>query len=344
MDMLWNKVSHIKDKDFSATGVPSILKNYDMYSKNRLVCYYNKNFLHSFVHFKFDPIEDHVYDDIKILCEKSINGIYVNYVCLYSFTLNSKFLELQKKFNNFTFYYLPLITFEDVTRYIDLDFLPPIKNTYTRNYSCLMNRATQIRRTIFEHLSKNNLLDIGYVSYRNTIRAGYEDDPTNLIDKPFKNFIDERYPLQKECNISTDLWMYPQEDFIFDFGIESHDEEFVILTEKSLKGFLWGKIPVIFGCRNTMNYLEQLGYDIFRDIINYNYDIQKEKHIRIEMYLELLNYIVKIDIKKIPNLQNRLQYNRNVLINLAKRSLDSLSNINLNTEYILQNKVKFLGY
>ena len=153
MDILWNKVSHIKDKDFSATGVPSKLKNYNMYSENRLVCYYNKDFLHSFVHFRYDPIENHVYDDIKILCEKNINGIYVNYVCLYSFTLNSKLLDLQKKFNNFTFYYLPLITFEDVTRYLDLDLLPQIKNTYTRNYSCLMNRSTQTRRTVFEHLS-----------------------------------------------------------------------------------------------------------------------------------------------------------------------------------------------
>lgn len=345
MNQIWNKVGHIADADFNVTGVPAILKNYTMYSEKDLVCRYSKDFLHSFVHYRYDPIEEHVYYDIKKLCDENINGIYTNYVCLYSFTLNSKFLELQKEYDNFTFYHLPLITFEDVTRYLDLDLLPPIEHTYTRKYCCLMNRSFRIRRLVFEHLRKNNLLDKGFVSYRNTIRLHYEgESPQNLIEKPFINFIDKKYPLENGGVICTGIWLYPQQDFLFDFGIETHAIEYVCLTEKSTKSFLWGKIPIILGCRNSMHYLEELGFDIFRDIINFSYDMQKDIDMRLEMFLEQLDSIINIDIDKIYNLKQRLQSNRNLMCKLAKRSLQSLEDINLNTEYILQNKVKFLGY
>ena len=93
-----------------------------------------------------------------------------------------------------------------------------------------------------------------------------------------------------------------------------------------------------------MSYLEQFGFDIFRDVIDYRYDIQKEQYKRMDMYLEQVKKLANIDIQSIHNLKLRLEYNRNLVCNLVSRGQQILKYINDNTNYISNNKQYFLGY
>ena len=94
MNQIWNKVGHIADADFNVTGVPAILKNYTMYSEKDLVCRYSKDFLHSFVHYRYDPIEEHVYYDIKKLCDENKCVVIRAPVDINNYILTKKFIVL----------------------------------------------------------------------------------------------------------------------------------------------------------------------------------------------------------------------------------------------------------
>jgi hypothetical protein len=93
-----------------------------------------------------------------------------------------------------------------------------------------------------------------------------------------------------------------------------------------------------------MHYIEQFGFDIFRDVVDYNYDIQKDLDLRMELYLQEIYKLATMDINTIPNLEIRLENNRRLMCTLVKRSQTTLENINLNTKYIVENRYKFLGY
>jgi len=93
-----------------------------------------------------------------------------------------------------------------------------------------------------------------------------------------------------------------------------------------------------------MHYLEQFGFDIFRDVVDYKYDIQRDPMVRMELYLQEIHKLATMDINTISNLENRLENNRRLMYTLVKRSQTTLENINLNTKYIVENRYKFLGY
>ena len=66
-----------------------------------------------------------------------------------------------------------------------------------------------------------------------------------------------------------------------------YDVQFV--TEKSVKPFYNLQIPIIFGHKGIIKYFEDLGFDMFRDIVNHNYDEiddikEKTKYIANELH------------------------------------------------------------
>ena len=158
------------------------------------------------------------------------------------------------------------------------------------------------------------------------------------------NFKETHYTDKHTDNPRQYVWYYPVENFLFDFSVETFFEDNTFLTEKSTKSFFWGKIPVSISSRNLMHYIEQFGFDIFRDIIDYKYDIQRDKDLRMELYLQEIYKLATMDINTIPDLKIRLENNRRLMCTLVKRSQTTLENINLNTRYVSENKDKFLGY
>ena len=338
-------------------SIPAILNNYSLYKDKLSVAFAKTDFVYSFVHFGDNLFSDNVIDDIKTYLNQNVNGIYVNYVCFYSPMLpNNEFKELEKKYDNFVYYHQPLIVFGQIPGHVDVDSEPHvhIQTEYTKNYCCLINRSTDTRRQLFNFLQEKNLLELGYVSYRNVSRSvvninveKLNNDTSHLLVKPYKNFKDAQYTDDYSDNPRKYLWYFPLLDFLFDFSIETYteDDDFpLFLTEKSRKAFFWGKIPVSTSSRNLMHYIEQFGFDIFRDVVDYKYDIQRDPMVRMELYLQEIHKLATMDINTISNLENRLENNRRLMYTLVKRSQTTLENINLNTKYIVENRYKFLGY
>ena len=252
-----------------------------------------------------------------------------------------EFTELEKRYTNFVYYHQPLIAFGQIPGHVDVYSEPPvhIQTKYTKNYCCLINRSTDIRLQLFNFLHEKNILKYGYVSNRNVNRS----NSTNLISKPYKNFKDVQYTDDQTDNPRQYVWYYPLLDFLFDFSIETFHEDVPFLTEKSTKAFFWGKIPVSTSSRNLMHYVEQFGFDIFRDVVDYNYDIQRDPMVRLELYLQEIHKLATVNIKDIPNLKSRLDSNQQLMCTLVKRGQTILTNINSNTQYVNENKDKFLG-
>ena len=323
--------------------IPARLDNYKLYTDTISVAFNKTDFVYSFVHFGDNVFPDHVINDIKTYLNHNYNDININYVCFYSPLLpNESFLELEKQYDNFVYVHLPLIAFGQIPYHINIAQLSKINYKYKKNFCCLTNRSTYLRRNVFNFLQEKNLLDLGFVSYRNVNR--YDINTDHLLDQPFTNFKETHYTHKHTDNPRQYVWYYPVENFLFDFSVETFFEDNTFLTEKSTKAFFWGKIPVSTSTRNLMHYIEQFGFDIFRDVVDYNYDIQRDPKVRMELYLQEIHKLATMDISTIPDLEIRLENNRRLMCTLVKRSQTTLENINLNTRYIAENIDKFLGY
>ena len=327
----------------SVTDVPDVLENFELLNQQISVAYRNLGYLHTFIHFGDNLYNHMVVEHIRHLCLENINGINKNYVVFYSPMLPSiDLLVLEEEFENFVYYHQPYLAFGQIPYLIDVSKLPPINPKHTKNYLCLANRSTTERRQVFDFIKEKNLLDRGFVSFRNHII--HEDEKQNLLSEPYINFQDVQYTEDMNDHNRSYAWFYPVEGFLFDFSVETYFEEVPFLTEKSTRAFFWGKIPVSTSSRNLMHYIEQFGFDIFRDVVNYNYDIQKDKDLRMELYLQEIHKLATMDIDNISNLEIRLESNRRLMCELVQRGRTTLESINFNTQYTSQNRNKFLGY
>lgn len=63
------------------------------------------------------------------------------------------------------------------------------------------------------------------------------------------------------------------------------------LSEKSMKPFAWGQVPIFLNVANTIPYIRELGFDLFDDIIDHGYDIEPDPHIRIVKSVDQLQKI-----------------------------------------------------
>jgi hypothetical protein len=66
-----------------------------------------------------------------------------------------------------------------------------------------------------------------------------------------------------------------------------------IISEKTLMAFLALQLPIVIGYQGIVNDCEQLGFDMFRDLVNTTYDAMPDTdrwHIAIDDNANLLNY------------------------------------------------------
>ena len=314
------------------------------------IAYRNYSWLHSFVHF---GDLSNVVEDIRRLCTELDNGVCKNYVCYYSpRPADEEHAQLITDYRNFSYIHLPMLFLQQNSRceLLDVNTLPPIQTEFTKNFITLNNRIGPQRYEIFTYLRDNNLLDTGYVSYRNVYRDGPENlDSENhnwIIDKPYCNFNETITEYQTEIN----RMHYPVTDFLFDIAVETYGHP-VFLTEKGIKSLAWGKIPVIIGPdTGHVHYLEQLGFDIFRDIVDHTYDTVSDPVVKMELFLEQVKRIALLDTESLNNmftyrhLESRLNINRQMFVRCNRIAEDNLQSVMRTNEYISQNREKFLGY
>ena len=68
-------------------------------------------------------------------------------------------------------------------------------------------------------------------------------------------------------------------------------------TEKSMKPFVWGQVPIFNTVYDNLKYIRKLGFDLFDDIIDHSYDQIKDPIARIDAAIAQLEKICKWSIE-----------------------------------------------
>ena len=88
------------------------------------------------------------------------------------------------------------------------------------------------------------------------------------------------------------------------------------LTEKTIRPMQYGKLFMIAAGKYYEKYLEELGFDIFSDVIDKSYD-KEEAYIRIDMMYNSLTKFLTSNFD-CNSLTERLQYNQKLVMDLSE--------------------------
>jgi hypothetical protein len=186
------------------------------------------------------------------------------------------------------------------------DFVLALKNkqqhwnnqTLNRNkkWQCLNGRTCQHRREVVKIIQN---WEHGIYSYGNVIKLPQWDYTHYRGCENDDNFINLQYIYQQcDVNIVTETIYntYPG-----------------IITEKTLMAFAAQQIPLIIGHRGIVQDCQELGFDMFDDLLDLSYDLLDNN--------TRLSYALTANQQKIINglnlcqLQNRLRFNQEYLLN-----------------------------
>jgi hypothetical protein len=84
----------------------------------------------------------------------------------------------------------------------------------------------------------------------------------------------------------------------------------ITLTEKAWKPFKTHQLPLYIGLPGYVDVIRNLGFDVFDDFINHNYDKEQNHIERIKIVVEELNKLTQLDMLEFYN-QNRKRFVNN---------------------------------
>lgn len=181
-------------------------------------------------------------------------------------------------------------------------------------------------------LYKRNLLDKGIVScmsnpdernYRLDIAhmgTEWEQDFLDILPMTYDGFVDSHYASFQSVvgdnvrvNVVNESSFDITESTLFE-GIRYNGGRFwtrPFMTEKSVKAFRLHQLPLFVTAGGYVEELRKLGFDLYDDIINHSYDLEKDPTKRINMVVEELYRLSLIEDKLLSKegLWERMEHN-----------------------------------
>jgi hypothetical protein len=194
------------------------------------------------------------------------------------------------------------------------------------------------------------ILDRGLEPYGNiSLGSGYYHNPSEndllnyLVPERYAN----KFPMYIDDIIAADKEMQQYEsrddkiitalvNFVMETGFERsislHTWNVPFFTEKSIKPFAWGQIPIFVSHANSLQKIRDFGFDLFDDIIDHSYDTELDPIIRIKLCVDQLEKICRWsfdDCRKFKqDNMHRFENNRlildELLLNFHKITIDNL--------------------
>ncbi len=97
------------------------------------------------------------------------------------------------------------------------------------------------------------------------------------------------------------------------------------ITEKTIKPFLVKQIPLFFALPGHINLLREMGFDMYDDIVNHSYDTEMDSVKRLDMILDELERLLKVDLLEFVNVnKDRFDRNYNLLFELSELGHDTI--------------------
>lgn len=107
------------------------------------------------------------------------------------------------------------------------------------------------------------------------IAPGHLDDKQHRASDPrmTEAFVNLAMETAYDRSISPNIWNVP------------------FISEKSVKPFTWGQVPLLLAPQNSIPKLRELGFDMFDDVINHRYDEEPDPERRIQKVIIQLEKI-----------------------------------------------------
>lgn len=160
----------------------------------------------------------------------------------------------------------------------------------------------------FEH----HLVDAQDISLRKTLFTGFE----RL--KKYSNFIKDDYDIYDSANdnasnFNKKLNNVYKNTFLEIVSETTFFEKCFLITEKTANCFLGYNFPIILNSKGSVNFLRNMGFDMFDDIVNHNYDNIDDPFDRL-YHAIYDNKDLLLDSKKIKKLwcENIKRFEKNV--------------------------------
>lgn len=168
-----------------------------------------------------------------------------------------------------------------------------------------------------------DFLDLG--EYRSQFPVIYDSEfPSYNAEKLHFPFLDAVYNVVEESGFEDylNLRKHPE----FSFFMLAGSEPF--MSEKTTKAFGFYQIPVFVAAKGYVNEMRKLGFDVFDDIVNHDYDNITDPHQRMVVIADEVQRLVNTDLPD-NNLKLRLVNNYNLIKDLyfkqkQKNSLEIL--------------------
>jgi hypothetical protein len=154
-----------------------------------------------------------------------------------------------------------------------------------RQYNCFINRIDVLRQKFFYQLYANDLLELGYVSFR--MKRSPDVYYPGVTDKDAFDYFHAQY-------WSAFDWIKPELDKIvpyvnfdtdqdlfdltlqskFSIVIEAHPErtDAKVMSEKIFRAIQTPRPWLLFASTGCVNKLRRLGFDVFDDLVDHSYD------------------------------------------------------------------------
>lgn len=183
-------------------------------------------------------------------------------------------------------------------------------------FMSLNNEIRPHRALLCHFLKQENLIEKGYVSFLKLNE--YNDEKIIRMDNGDGVDIEKNIdifkltlPWENEINNHDrfGLQIKAAEESYIDVVTESSTGFWPFKTEKCMKPFYNLQFPIIYGHEGIVNDLREIGFDMFDDIINHDYDVmdKSDDYIELPFSTENLARTAYDDYHRIPKLTKELK-------------------------------------
>lgn len=293
-------------------------------------------FLHAWADNDVKEILEKVYACIKkkqqcrlwIMCAEEYDYIPIDNYKLSKFCFESNFVETilvlgvldyydTKKYTRYGIKVViwPAFWFYKTIAGVNIENLKP-KRYFNNLFICLNNRGHPHRVKTIEQIITNNLLDDGIISWHDkTVKPSQLD----------KNF----FPLKSEKDTQFDQHTLPSEfnECLINLVTESTVDNYLVdISEKTINAIIGGMPFVIIGCPGIHKNLEKLGFKLYTEIFDYEFDSFKNVEERIGSIISQLSTIKEKYQKRYAHiykvLEPKILHNRLQLLEIINQNQD----------------------
>lgn len=199
-----------------------------------------------------------------------------------------------------------------------------IKHNYMnfdRGYVFLNRRSRLHRAIMIDKIYEYNLQNFGYISWHN---IGFDSYGSFNLYK-FNYFNNE---IKQFDNLYSNDFENQENGFCINFNeyfkglvnlVAETNCDIKDISEKTWFTILHNKPFLILGSKGINHTLVDLGFELYDEIFDYSFDFEENLEIKTTMIAENLIKLKYLDLNRVyEKLYPKINYNRNVLINIIK--------------------------